>query len=237
MAPRWFKNDENTTGTSDGNGTGTQAREDVRSIEIKPEVISAAVKPDLDNLRTEFTNNLNEKLKPVEEFFAAQNRQRDEQRRKDQTEAETPDDLEFISNPQSAVDKKLAPIIRQQQAANALLMINETLGDMDYYKSDPDFKAKVMSKINAQPMALRSNVDIIMNCYKLVAYDEREAIKEGKYKSILGAASTSGTGGHTGTNSSKDDEVTMSDEEKHYAKKMGIDEKDWIKSKKTLEYV
>lgn len=233
MAPRWFKNDEGSESTSGE----TQARQDISKIEIKPEMLTEAIKPHMETMRTEFSNSMNERLKSVDEFFAAKNREAEEVRRRQQTEHETPDDMDYINDPGGAIDKKLAPLIRNQQAANAMLMINDTLGEMDYFKSDPEFKNKVMSKINQQPLQLRSNVDIIMNCYKLVAYDEREAIKEGKYKSVLGAASTSGTGGHSGSSSSKADEVTMTDEEKVYAKKMDIKEEDWIKSKKMLEYV
>lgn len=212
------------------------AREDLRSIEIKPEIISEAMKPHLDSFRTEIGSTIDEKLKAVNDFFAAQNQQRQEHLRRQQQESENVDELDYINDPGTAIDKKLAPLIRNQQAANAMLMINETLGEMDYYRSDPEFKAKVLSKINSQPLSLRANADIILNCYKLVAYDEREAIKEGKYKSILGAASTTGTGGHSGS-SKKEDEVTISDEEKVYAKKMNISEADWVKSKKSLEYV
>jgi hypothetical protein len=213
-----------------------QAKQDVQNIEIKPELLEAAMKPHLEAQEQRYSAMMDEKLKAVNDFFTEHNRTRQEQQRRQQSEEDTPSDMDYINDPGNAIDKKLAPLIRSQQAANAMLMINETLGDMDYYKSDPEFKAKVLAKINSQPLQLRSNADIILNCYKLVAYDEREAIKEGKYKSILGAASTGGTGGHAGTRS-ESAEVTISDEEKVYAKKMGISEADWVKSKKTLEYV
>jgi hypothetical protein len=179
---------------------------------------------------------MDEKLKVVNDFFTRHNQQQEEQQRKQQNENESPSDLDYINDPGGSIDKKLAPLIRSQQAANAMLMINETLGEMDYYKSDPEFKAKVLAKINSQPLGLRSNPDIILNCYKLVRYDEDSAIKEGKYKSMLGAASTGGTGSHSGART-ESAEVTISDEEKVYAKKFGISEADWVKSKKTLEFV
>jgi hypothetical protein len=231
MAPRWFRNDSNEEKPAE-----QQAVQDVKSIEIKPEILEAAMKPHLEAQEARYATMMDEKLKAVNEFFAQQNRQREEQQRREQQESETPGEVDFYSDPSAAMDKKLAPIIRNQQAAAALLMINETLGDMDYYKSDPEFKAKVLAKINSQPLQLRANADIILNCYKLVRYDEDAAIKEGKYKSVLGAASTTGTGGHTGSRG-EEAEVTISDEEKIYAKKMGISEADWVKSKKTLEYI
>jgi hypothetical protein len=208
------------------------AQQDVKSIELKPEVVSAAMKPHIDAMNA----SIDEKLRAVNEFFASHNREREAAARKAQNDSEAVEDIDYINDPSTAMDKKLAPLIRNQQAANAMLMINETLGDMDYYKSDPEFKAKVLAKINSQPLHLRSNADIILNCYKLVRFDESEAIKEGKYKSITGGASTTGTGGHSGSRAEQA-EVTMSDEEKVYARKMGIKEEDWIKSKKTLEYV
>lgn len=228
--PKWFKNDQ------EEDRPRANVEQDVRNIELKPEIVSEAIKPHLDSFRGEVTSVIDEKLKAVNEFFAAQNHQRAEQIRKNQQDAESVDDIDYINDPSTAIDKKLAPIIRQQQAANAMLMINETIGEMDFYKSDPEFKAKVLAKINSQPLALRSNADIILNCYKLVRYDEDAAIKEGKYKSALGGASTNGTGGHSGS-SKEGTEVTISDEEKVYAKKMGVSEADWVKSKKTLEYV
>jgi hypothetical protein len=211
-------------------------QQDIHNIEIKPELIEAAMKPHLDAQEARYSAMMDEKLKAMNDFFADHNRRQQEAARKQQADDDTINDMDYINDPGSAIDKKLAPLIRNQQAANAMIMINETLGEMDYYKSDPEFKAKVLAKINSQPLALRSNADIILNCYKLVRFDEDAAIKEGKYKSIIGAASTSGTGGHSGS-SKEAAEVVLSDEEKSYAKKMGIKEEDWIKSKKTLEYV
>jgi hypothetical protein len=228
MAARWFRSEEKEGETA--------AKQDIQQIEFKPEMIEAAMKPHLEAQEQRYSAMMDEKLKAVNDFFAQQTRQQEEHQRRQQAEAENPGEIDWYGDPSGAMDKKLQPLIRSQQAANAMLMINETLGDMDYYKSDPEFKAKVLAKINTQPLQLRSNADIILNCYKLVAYDEREAIKEGKYKSILGAASTTGTGAHTGSRS-EEDEVKMDDTEKMYAKKMGISEADWIKSKKTLEYV
>lgn len=233
MPPRWLKNEEAEAERS----SSEAAKKDLGQIEIKPELITEAVKPHFDSFRTEISNTMDEKLKAVNEFFAEQNRTREAAARKKQTEEDTPEETDFLVDPSSAIDKKLQPLIRSQQAANAMIMINETIGEMDYYKSDPEFKAKVLAKINGQPLQLRSNPDIIMNCYKLVRYDEEQAIRDGKYKSMLGAASTSGTGSHSGSREAKEDEVTISDDEKVYAKKMGISETDWVKSKKTLEYV
>lgn len=233
MAPKWLRNEEEQPQAA----SSEAAKRDLSSIEIKPEIITNAMKPQLDAFKTEIGSQMDEKLKAVNEFFAAQNTQRAADARRRQQEEEEPGEVDYFTDPATAIDKKLQPIIRSQQAANAMLMINEVLGDMEYYKSDPEFKAKVLGMINKQPLQVRSNADIILNCYKLVAYDERENIKEGKYKSVLGAASTTGTGGHAGHSKKEDEEVTVSDEEKVYAKKMGISEADWIKSKKTLEYV
>jgi len=234
MATKWWNKEED--GKQEESTKRGDAKEDVRGIELKPELVEKAMKPHLDASEARMNAALDEKLKPMNDFFAEQNRQREAAARKAAADAENVDDIDYMSDPASAIDKKLAPLIRNQQAANAMLMINETLGDMDYYKSDPNFKAKVLAKINSQPLQLRANADIILNCYKLVAYDEREAIAEGKFKSILGAASSNGTGGHSGART-EGAEVTLSDEEKGYAKKMGIKEEDWLKSKKTLEYV
>jgi hypothetical protein len=111
---------------------------------------------------------------------------------------------------------------------------------MDYYASDPTFKNKVDQLIDSQPLHLRANAGIIMAAYKNTFYDMQQEIKDGKIKSQASLLSNSGggTGGHSGSSSDKfTSDDTMSDEEKSYARKLGISEKDWTATRKELEYV
>src|SRR5215475_14462466 len=148
MAPKWFRNNN-----EEGEGVaGEEAKKNLQSIEIKPEMLESAMKPHLEAQETRFSNLIDDKLKTVNEYFAAQAKEREEQQRRQQHTEENPEELDYLSDPAGAIDKKLQPLIRSQQAANALLMINETIGEMDYYKSDPTFKAKVLAKINSQPL-------------------------------------------------------------------------------------
>jgi hypothetical protein len=119
-------------------------------------------------------------------------------------------------------------------------MRKETLDKMDYYSSDPEFKNRVDKLIDSQPLHLRSNAGIIMAAYKNTHYDMQQEIKDGKVKSQASLLSNAGggTGGHSGSSSDKfTDNDTMSEEEKNYARKLGISEKDWTATKKELEYV
>jgi len=134
----------------------------------------------------------------------------------------------------------MKPVVESQGALIAMYQRKELLGQMDYYASDSDFKAKVDALIDAQPLANRSNSGVIMNAYKSVYFDMRKEIEEGKIKSLASINSGSGRGSNqdTGGKSSSDgDGVIMTAEEKAYARKLGIPEASWIKQKKELEYV
>lgn len=228
--PKWLRADEKDE--EEG------SKKDLSSIEIKPEVIADAVKPHLEATKKEISDAVNKQLAPVVEFFETQRREKEAAARKAQKESEENDDTDWITDPKGAVQKELAPLHRQNAAVAALLMRKETLGEMDYYSSDPDFKRRVDELIDKQPLQLRAHPEIILGAYKNIHYDMQQEIKDGKVKSKLSASTSSNgaVGGHDGKSKS-DNEVTISDEEKGYAKKMGISEADWVKSKRELEYV
>jgi hypothetical protein len=223
---------------AEGEDTGN-AKDDLSSIEIKPDDIKDAIKPHLDSMQTEINKSLDDRFKPMNEFFAAQKREKDEAARKKAADDNKIDDTDYITDPEGTLNKRLEPILKSQAAMAAVIVKKETLGDLDYYSSDSDFRRKVDELISAQPLQNQSNSAIIMNAYKSVYFDMRKEIEEGKIKSKLSAASsgTGGTGGHSGDRKDVDDTITMSAEEKEYARKMGISEADWMKSKKELEYV
>jgi hypothetical protein len=214
-------------------------------LEIKPEHIQKAIKPDLDQLKADFSTDIDSKLSPVLEFIKQQKEDRESliARQQQQNRREQQEDLEirpedFIVDPKGAMERSLKPLQDTIAAQSAIIVRDKTLGKMDYYSSDPQFAAKVDALIDSQPLALRSNSAIIMNAYKSVFFDLRKDIEDGKIKSqaSLTNFSSNGTGSHFG-NGKNESDVDLSPEEKHYAQKMGISEEAWKKSKRELEYV
>jgi hypothetical protein len=227
--PQWLRTDN-----KEGDGTGSGDR----TIEIKPEQIREALKDDLGKI-----GDLSTSMSAVMDFINEQ--KADKQRKDEEAEAarraadNKTDDIDWLNDPEGATKKTMRPLIEGQAAMAAMLMRKETLGDMDYYKSDPDFKAKVDTLIDQQPLGLRSNASVIMNAYKSVYFDMRQEISEGKVKSAMSMNSNNGGGSGTGKQGSDggDSDITMTAEEKQYARKLGISENDWMKQKKELEYV
>ena len=213
-------------------------------IELNNDAVTGIVKPQLAAMKTEFNSSIDTKLQPVLDFFKQQKEEKAERERqaaakarKDELET---DPTDWITDPESAVDKKIRPLQETIQAQNAIIMRGQTLDKMDYYASDPIFKNKVDALIDSQPLYLRSNAGIIMAAYKNTFYDMQQDIKDGKIKSQVSLLSNSGggTGGHSGSASDKfTSDDTMSEEEKTYARKLGISEKDWAATRKELEYV
>jgi hypothetical protein len=228
--PNWIRKDG-------GEGEGG-ADDKSRQIEIKPEQVREALKDDLAKI-----DSMSTTLSTVAEYIQAQKDKEqkaietEEARRR--AEENKTDEIDWLNDPEGATRKTMRPLVEGQAAMAAILMRKETLGDMEYYNSDPEFKAAVDSLIDQQPLVARANASTIMHAYKSVYYDKRKEIADGKIKSAMSINSNNGGGSGK---SGKDDEgdggsVTMSNEEKMYARKMGIKEEDWMKSKKELEYV
>ena len=224
--------------------TFLQRKQDSDDIEIKDDVVKGIVKPQLDELKTSMETSMDTKLKPMMDFLAEQKAAKDEAARqaaaRARKEATETDETDWIVDPKGAMEKTIAPLKETIQAQSALIVRNETLSKMDYYSSDPAFKAKVDSLIDSQPLSSRANAAVVMNAYKTVVYDHMQDIKDGKIKSQASLASNggSGTGNYSGSRSEQSTEnEELSTEEKMYAKKLGISEKDWNSTKKELEYV
>jgi hypothetical protein len=223
-----------------------RAREEnpLEGIEIKPEVIQKAMKPDLDAMSTKFGSDVDAKLAPIMEYIQQQKADREAAQaaaaraRKQQTDEENAiDDTDYITDPQNAFKKLLKPMQDRNDAMAALLVRKEVLGEMEYY-ADPKFKQAVDALIDSQPMNLRSNSSVVMNAYKSVYFDKQQEIKDGTIKSRVSMTNFSGngTGAHAGDSTEKKERV-LSDTEKHYARKLGVSEAEWIKAEKELEYV
>lgn len=221
-----------------------QRKKETGELEVNKEGVTELFKPQLDTVKTDMEKSMDTKLKPMLDFIESQRAEKAERERQASAKArkemlET-DPTDWITDPESAVDKKLLPLQETIAKQNAIIMRKETLDKMDYYSSDPEFKNKVDQLIDSQPLSLRSNAGIIMAAYKNTFYDMQQEIKDGKIKSqaSLLSGGGNGTGGHSGSSSGKfTSDDTMSDEEKSYARKLGISEKDWAATRKELEYV
>lgn len=216
------------------------------NIEIKPEDIQKAIKPDLDSMKTGFSTELDTKLAPIAAYIARQ-QEREEETERQRVAAENRQSREsseikpedYLTDPDGVMDKKLGPILNVVQAQSAIIMRDKVLGKMEYYASDPEFQNKVDALIDAQPIGNRANAAVIMNAYKSVHYDFQDKIKEGKVKTIASGTNMSGnsTGGHSGSSSDAKDDKTLTADEKKYARNMGLTDEQWIEGRRELEYV
>ena len=101
-----------------------------------------------------------------------------------------------------------------------------------------DIKNKVDAMIDAQSVNVRTDPNVIRNCFKLVMYDHQKDIADGKIKARNTGAifESNGTGAHSGNDKGEDNESWTADEERA-AGHMGLTKKDWITSRKELTYV
>ena len=216
-----------------------------KPIEIKPEDIQKAMEPKLKEVSDGINKSIDDKLAPIAAFFADQKKEKEEaaaraaeaKRKENQKDLEVqPED--WITDPEGAFDKKVTPLVQTVQAQSAMLMRDKVLKNMDYYATDPTFAAKVDALIDAQPLANRSNSNVILNAYKSVHYDMQDQIKEGKIKSFASMASLSNNGtSNRGTEDKDKNDTALSEEEKRYARRMGLTEEQWVAGRRELEYV
>jgi len=208
-----------------------EEQEKPRAIELKPEQVRDAIKDDLDKIHAS--------SKAITDFIAEQKAERqaaqDAEAAKQRKESETVGEFDFLTNPEEAMNKKLRPIAESNAVMASMFVRREVLEHQEYY-DDPEFKKRVDTMIDQQPLQNRLDRSVIMNAYKVVRFDAMKEIEEGKIKSSLSAG-----GGNRGSRrddkDSGDGEITMSQEEKSYARKLGVSEKDWISQKKEMEYV
>ena len=208
-----------------------QQKEQARVIEIKPEAIRDAIKGDLEQIHASSKAMTDYIAEQKAERAAAQEAESARTRR----EAERVDDVDFLTNPEEAINKKLRPISESNAVMASMFVRREVLDNQEFY-DDPEFKKRVDTMIDQQPLQARLDRSVIMNAYKVVRFDAMKEIEEGKIKSSL-----SGGGGNRGTRREDKDsdggDIPMTPEEKSYARKLGVSEKDWISQKKEMEYV
>lgn len=205
--------------------------EQPKAIELKPEMIREAMKDDLDSIR----NSSKAMLDFIAEQKAEKQAAAEAETTKQRKEAEKVGEFDFITDPEEAINKKLRPIAESNAVMASMFVRREVLENLEYY-DDPEFKKRVDTMIDQQPLQARLDRSVIMNAYKVVRFDSDKEIADGKIKSSLSI----GGGATRGQRSDKNDSDggdTISEGEKHYARKLGISEKDWIAQKKEMEYV
>lgn len=216
---------------------GENEEEEVKPpvIEIKPEQVRDAIKNDLDGLKASSDAMMQFIREQKEEKEAAAARAADAERRKNKEEREA--SIDFTLDPEGAFNERMRPVLESQAAMASILLRKEILGNGEAYEyyADPDFRKDVDRIIDSQPVASRTNAELIKNAYKSVFFDKQQAIKEGKVKSSLSITSS---GGNRETEHKEESSAaTMNQAEKEYARKLGISEKDWLSQKKEMEYV
>jgi len=206
--------------------------EQSRQIEIKPEMIRDAIKDDLDNIRS----SSKAMVDYINEQKAERQRAQEEEANKVRRENEKVDDIDFLTNPEEAMNRKLKPIAESNAVMASMFVRREVLEGLEYY-DEPEFKKRVDTMIDQQPLQNRLDRSVIMNAYKVNRFDFDKEVADGKIKLSLSGGGGNRKGGDRDSNRSDDDTETMSAEEKQYARKLGISEKDWISQKKEMEYV
>jgi phage I-like protein len=211
-------------------------------IEFKPEQLEAKITENFNSSIEKLRAEQQESLKPLQEMAAAIMAERAERAAKAQRErdAKNHEDNQvsaedYLLDPEAATRKQLQPVARATMILAAKMAKQETLGEKEYYHGD--IKSKVDAMLANQPLESQTRPDVIENCYKLVMFDHMDAVRDGKIKSRNTSAIFEG--GSTGAHSAKEggETETLSAEEKQVAKLMDISEKEWIASRKELQYV
>lgn len=134
------------------------------------------------------------------------------------------------------VDQSLKPIADAalwQQGTELRRNIFDNAEAFPYYNGS--LKEKVDALLDSQPAAQRANPDVIRNVYKIVFFDNQKEIDEGKHKSRLASASTSGSGTGMPNQAGEGGMPVLTQQMKSVAKAMGMSEADYATAMKELQ--
>lgn len=143
----------------------------------------------------------------------------------------------WLTDPAAAAKEMLQPLVIDQINTKSRLLRREMFEDGTQYEFyQGAFKDKVDAYIDKLPVAARTDADSIKNCYFLVLGQNQNEIKEGKLKSRFAATSTSsakdGKGGSEGEKT-----ITLTDEQKRAADKLGVKHEAYAKNLGEMSYV
>lgn len=178
-----------------------------------------------------------ETLKGMATFLAEQKQIKDDARKKEADDrakaAEEQNDDEWISDPKKAAKDMLQPLVINQINTNSRLIRRDIFDDgkeFEYY--DGDFRKEVDNHIDSLPPAQRADPSSIKNCYYVVLGRRQREITEGKLKSRFSAASTASASAPNGKGT--DSVITLTDEQKLAAKRLGVKEESYAKNFKEM---
>ena len=130
------------------------------------------------------------------------------------------------------VDRQFEVINRTAQQTSARELrrsIFEDAENYEYYTGD--VKRKVDEMLDREPLSSQNNSDVVRNAYKVVVFEHMKDIQDKKLRSRLSSTSASPILSNQNT-PDPNALPTLNQEEKDFAKNMGISEADWAKSKK-----
>ena len=224
---------------------GDEKKDD--DVEFKPEKLKEDITKEFDTKFTEYQTKQDEKMKPLLDMASNIERDRlarEEKARKESEKKDKDDNAltseDFMLDPAGSTKRAIAEGTAGLTKATLMLAargnIRETLESKEYYHGD--FKAKVDAMIASQSLEMQCRPDVIENCYKVIMADHMKDIQEGKIKARTSSATfdTGSTGGHKVEGKEGENE-TLTADEKQAAAAMGINDKDWIKSRRELSFV
>jgi hypothetical protein len=216
-------------------------------IEFKPEKLKEDITKDIETKLTDFSTKQDEKMKPLLDMAASIAADREERRKAAETaaakKAKDDNDLtaeDFMLDPAAATKRAIAEGTSGLTKATLMLAAKQnkqdTLMEKEYYHGD--IKTKVDAMIAQQSLEYQCRADVVENCYKTVVFDHMKDIQEGKVKARTSSSNfdTGGTGGHKIEGKEGENE-TLTDDEKKAAAAFGLNDKDWIKSRREMSYV
>lgn len=204
-------------------------------IEVKPpkEVEEKLAKIDGIEASVKKFEAHEETLKGMGEFLAEQKKLKEaaraEELAKKALKEEETNDEEWITDPKKAAREMLQPLVVDQINTNSRLMRKEIFEDgteWEYYNGE--LKKEIDNYIDSLPPAQRANPLSIKNCYYVAIGKHQAEIKEGKLKSRFSAAST--TTAKSSDGKGVDSKVTLTDEQKLAAKRLGVKEESYAKN-------
>jgi len=212
-------------------------------IEIKPpkEVTEKLAK--IDNLELGL-NELKDKSKVLDRmssYLDEQDNARQAARAKEAAErakkATENQDEEWLTDPQKAFQTAVNPLVAAQINTSSQILRRDIFNDgkeFEFYQGD--FKKKVDQYIDQLPLQAKNDPASIKNCYFLVLGQSQAEIRDGKLKSRFAAVTTSNA--KDGTNKGESsDKITLSDEQKRAAARLGVPENKYAARVKEFDYV
>jgi hypothetical protein len=227
-------------GKADADAEGKPKDEEIE-VKAPKEVTEKLAKIDaLETSMNEVKNKFSV-LDQMGDFLKEQREAKEETRRKDAAakaaaKAEETDDT-WLTDPKKAAQDMLQPLVIDQINTKSRMLAREIFDDgkeFEFYQGD--FKQKVDSYIEKLPPSARVEPASIKNCYFLVLGQSQSEIREGKLKSRFAATSTS-SAKDSGAREGENAPVTLNDDQKRAADKLGIKHDDYAKNVKELNYV